>query len=757
MPRRRSPVARPAAASTPATVVAAPRSPVWAALALVALVALAYGPAFRAGFVWDDDDYVTDNATLDGVAGLARIWLEPGAVPQYYPLTFTSFWLEHQIFGDAPAGYHATNVALHALNAVLAWRILVALGLPGAWLAAAIFAVHPVHVESVAWVTERKNLLSGAAYLAALLAALGLADAPSETGPAAAADRRRRGLVVLGCFVAALLAKTVTCTLPIVLLLLVWWRRGRIEARHVRAVAPLLAIGLALACVTIWMERTHVGARGAAWDLSFVERALIAGRALWFYAATLAWPHPLAFVYPRWTVDASALWQWIFPLAALVVGLGTWLARDRLGRGPAVALTGFAVTLAPALGFVDVYPMRYTFVADHYQYLASLFLIAPAAALVATWTARFGTGSRLAALPLLALLATLTWRHAATFHDPETLWHDVMAKSPRASIAPINLGIWLQQHGRADEAVALFEQALRLEPDDAEIHGNLGIALAALGRRAEARAHLERAVALAPASAEAQNNLGNARAQEGALDEAAAHYRRAVELDPRYPDARNNLANVLVQQGALDEAIRQYEAALAADRRYAAAHANLAAVLTRLGRNDDAIAHYRAALDLDPSQADAARGLGAQLAARGSWDEAIERLAAAAALRPTHLETQYQLAAALAGAGRTDEAIAAYARALELAPSSPDLHNDLGIAFAQRGDLDAAIAEFRRAVTLAPEHAEARTNLAAAEQRRGGAPAPAAPLPPTDAAPLTAPSGRVESAAPPTTAAPATP
>lgn len=705
----------------------------WAAFGLVALTLVAYGPAYRAGFIWDDDDYVTENRALDDLGGLARIWLEPAAVPQYYPLTFTSLWIEHQLYGDRPAGYHVDNVLLHALNAVLAWRVLVALGIPGAWLAAAIFAVHPVHVESVAWITERKNVLSGAGYLAALLLAIGLADAPPSADAAAAASRRRRMLAVVACFVAALLAKTVTCTLPVVLLLLCWWKRGRVTVGDARMTAPLFLLGLGLAAVTIWMEHTHVGARGADWDLSLPARVLIAGRALWFYAATLAWPHPLAFVYPRWTLDPTALLQWSYPVAAGAAGLAAWLLRDRIGRWPFVALAGFTVTLAPALGFVDVYPMRYTFVADHYQYLASLFLIAPAAALAAT---HLGDATRLrwVTAPLVALLAVLTWRHAETFRDPETLWRDVMAKNPTGTIAPINLGMWLQKVGRPTEAIAMLETALRLAPDDPEIHGNLGIVLAAVGRTGEARPHLERAVALAPSSPLAQNNLGNALAADGRLDEAAAHYRTAAGLDPRYADAENNLANVLVKSGKADEAIGHYEAALAADPRFVAAHANLAAVLTSLGRNDAAIAHYRAALALAPTNAEAARGLGAQLAARGAWDEAILHLSTAARLRPRHLESQYQLAAALAGAGRVDEAVVAYGHALELRPDSADLHNDLGIAFARRGDVDAAVAEFRRALALAPDYAEAKTNLAAAEAARRGAGASGSAAAPTAAA-----------------------
>ena len=584
-------------------------------------------------------------------------------------------------------------------------------------LAAAIFAVHPVHVESVAWITERKNVLSGAGYLAALLAALAFAD-PS----ASAATRRRAGLVALACFVAALLAKTVTCTLPAILLVLLWWRRGRLSTRDVRATVPLFVLGLGLALVTIWLERTHVGARGMHWDLSFGQRVLIAGRALWFYAASLLWPHPLSFVYPRWAVDTGSAAQWVFPVAAAAVALVAWLVRTRYGRWPLVAIVGFAVTLAPALGFVDVYPMRYTFVADHYQYLASLFLIAPAAALLVHAADRAGFGSPALAAPLVALLVALTWRHAATFADPETLWRDVIAHDPASSMAYINLGMWLQEQGRAPEAASALQTALRLEPDDPEVHGDLGVVLASLGRGADARTHLERAVALAPASPQAHSNLGNALAAEGDLAGAAAQYEEAVRRNPRYADALNNLANVLVQQGRSDDAIARYEAAIAADPTYVAARVNLATVLARRGRDDEAIAQYRTALRLDPTRADAEGGWGTRLAAHGAWDEAIVHLAAAARLQPARPDVHYELAAALAAAGRLDEAIAAYARALELRPDSPDLHNDLGIAFARRGNLAAATAEFRKALALAPDHAEARNNLAAAL----AAPSPAA-------------------------------
>ena len=679
-----------------------------AAGALGALVVVAYAPAFRAGFIWDDDAYVTRNATLRTASGLARIWLVPGSVPQYYPLTFTSFWLEHQVFGDAATGYHVTNVLLHALNALLVWRVLSRLAVPGAWLAAAVFAVHPVQVESVAWITERKNVLSGACYLGALLLALRVA------GFGARASRRRDAVALAALFAAALLAKTVTCTLPVTILVILWWRRGTIDRRAVVATLPLFALGGALALVTVWVERTHVGARGALFDLGPLDRMLIAGRALWFYVATLAWPHPLSFVYPRWTIDPAAWWQWLFPLAGVATFAALWIARDRIGRAPFAAALGFAATLAPALGVVDVYPMRYTFVADHYQYLASLFVLVPVAALLASAAPRLGAGAPALAGALLALLAGLTWQRTLVYADEETLWRDVIAENPSGSMAYVNLGMWLHQRGRSEEALAALGEARRLEPADAEVEGDLGVVLAALGRPTDAVAHLEAAVRLAPRSALARSNLGNGLAAAGRPSDAEAQYREAVRLAPGYADAHNNLANVLVQQGRTEEAREHYRAAIAADPGYVDAHYNLAVVAARAGASDEAVAEFAATVALSPGHAEAQRGLGAALAARGDVAGALPHLAEAARLEPHRAEAQYQLGAALAAAGRTADAIAAYQRAVALRPDFADAHNDLGIALAARGDRAGAVREFREAVRLAPDHAEAHDNLAAA-------------------------------------------
>ncbi|MFQ5592420.1 MAG: O-GlcNAc transferase, partial [Phycisphaerae bacterium] len=234
-----------------------------------------YVPALGAGFVWDDDVYVTGNTALRDLGGLARIWFDPGATPQYYPLVFSSFWVEHHLWGSEAFGFHLVNVLLHALGAVLLWRILCRLSVPGAWLAAAIFALHPVHVESVAWITERKNVLSGVCYFAALLTYGRFAGFAGE--PAPGVGRWRLYLLAHLFFLCALLSKTVTCSLPGVIVLLTWWRRSRVVWRDLMLLAPMFVMGCAMGLVTVWMEKTHVGAQGAAWELSLVERFLLAG------------------------------------------------------------------------------------------------------------------------------------------------------------------------------------------------------------------------------------------------------------------------------------------------------------------------------------------------------------------------------------------------------------------------------------------------------------------------------------------------
>jgi len=360
----------------------------------------------------------------------------------------------------------------------------------------------------------------------------------------------------LAFFVGALLSKTVACSLPAALLLVLWWKRGRIGWRDARLLGPFFALGVAFGLLTIWMEVHRVGAEGVTWDLTFIDRCLIAGRALWFYAGKLLWPWPLMFVHPRWQIDAGAWWQYLFPVAAAGVVAALWLTRDRLGRGPLVAVLLFAGTLVPALGFFDLYPMRYSFVADHFQYLASIGLIALGAAGLAAAARRCGDlGLAIAAVAsvvVLITLGTVTWRYGHAFHDAETLWRDTLAKNDNAWIAHNNLGTILQARGDQNEALIHFRRAVEINRDHAEGQNNLGGILGSQGRMDEAIAHFRRALELDPGLARAHANLGSALLTQGRPDEAMIHLRSAARLDPTLSDAIRQRLKVYEETQAPD-------------------------------------------------------------------------------------------------------------------------------------------------------------------------------------------------------------
>lgn len=532
---------------------------------LATLVLITYVPAYGAGFVWDDDYYVFANPTLRDWTGLARIWLDPFATPQYYPLVHTSFWFEYRLAGTSPHLYHFTNVVLHAANGILLWRVLVRLAVPGAWAIAAVFALHPLQVESVAWITERKNVLSTFFYLCAALSYLRFATLAD-----AGATQRRWLTAAWVLFVAALLSKTVTASLPAALLLVMWWRRGTLISRDWMTLGPMLIAGAAAGLVTAWLEREHVMAIGPEWDLSLLDRILIAGRALWFYAAKLVWPRDIAFIYPRWHMDSGAAWQYLFPLAAIALVAGLIVLRNRLGRGPLTAVLFYGGTLFPALGFVNIYPMRYSFVANHFQYLACVGLIALAVAPVARYLSRREVPSSVRAVlatPPLVLLAALSWWNARAYADAETLWRDTLAKNPAAWMAHHNLGIVLDQQSRHREAMAHYQAAVDLRPSHYRAHHKLGRSLARANRLEEAIVHLEMAVRLAPGERQLRSSLGEAYLRSGDFVAAEAAFRRVLE--PPFEDAntRVNLARSLAGQGRIQEARAELEEVLRMDPR----------------------------------------------------------------------------------------------------------------------------------------------------------------------------------------------
>ncbi len=705
--------------------------PCFFGLFLIAATFLAYLPALRGGFVWDDDSWTTRiSGLLQGVSGLRAMWFHPTALQQYYPLSGTTFWLDHQLWKFWTPPYHVENVLLHALAALLFWRLLLRLQLPGAWLAAALFALHPVMVESAAWITERKNVLSLALYLGALLAYERFAPWVTNgqrprTGIAALtpvpdpARRPRRAAFFYGLafvlFLGALLAKTTTFSLPAAILLIGWWQRGQIRWRaDVLPTLPFFALALGLCALTAWLEKNHVGAQGPDFALTFPQRCLVAGRAFWFYAGKLSWPAHLCFVYPRWQPNPGVWWQWLYPVTAVGTILGLWLARARLGRGPITALFFFAGTLFPVLGFMNAYFMRYSFVCDHWVYLPSLGLLALAAAL----------GSRAAeqrrlrwmiygfAVMVLAVLGILTWRQCGMYADVETLWQTTITRNPDCWLAHNNLGSVLFQKGNVEEGIAHFQKALQIKPDFAEAHNNLGLALFQKGSVDEGIAQYQKALQVNPDSVEAHNNLGLALFQKGKVGEAIAHYQRALEINPDFTEAHYNLGNALLQKGKVDEAIAHYQKALQITPGYAGAQVNLGNALLQKGSVDEAIAHYQRALQIKPDFAEAHYNLGLALFQKGNGAEAIAHYQKALQINPNYAEAHNNLGNALFQEGNANEAVAHFQKALEINPDYAEAHYNLGNALFQKGNGAEAIAHFQKALQINPDYADAMNNLA---------------------------------------------
>lgn len=588
----------------------ASRRGLFAAFTAVLLVATfaAYWPSLSAGFIWDDDDYVTNNVAIRSSSGLVSIWTKPGTTVQYYPMVFTTFWLEYRMWNLNPAGYHATNILLHALCALLFSLVLRQLGVPGAVLSAFAFALHPVCVESVAWVTERKNVLSTVFYLSSALVFLKTYDL--EKGGLRNPRRWRWYVVSLVLFTLALLSKTVTCTLPVAILIVIWWKRGRLLLRDFLFVLPMLSLGAALGAMTIWMEQHVVGARHIDLGLSIPGRFAVAGRAIYFYLSKLVWPAGLTFIYPRWTVEMDPGWQLAVPVsvAAAICVLGA--LRHRLGRSPAATLLLFIVTLSPALGFVDVFPMRYSFVADHFQYLAMLSPLALGGALLARAgqerALRFLPGwARLAGLAAVGLiLAVLTNRQSRVYADPQTLWADTLKKNPSAWLAHNNLGHILLQQGKAADALRHFEEALRLNPESVEAMVSLGFARAGAGELEEAVRLYRRALEIWPSNSLCLTNLGAALHRQGKLEEAKDAFWRALDARPDRAEHHRNLGLVLAQTGELERAITGYEQAVKRAPRNVLFRVEFARLLARAGRPGESREHYLIARSTAVEEAD---------------------------------------------------------------------------------------------------------------------------------------------------------
>ncbi len=680
-------------------------------LLLAGVTFLAYLPVFRGQFVWDDDSWTTNiGGLLRNVSGLRLIWCQFTALQQYYPLTATTFWLDYHLWGFWPLPYHVENVLLHALAALLFWRLLERLAVAGAWLAAAIFALHPVMVESAGWITERKNVLSLVFYLGALLAygrfnAFWQADADATVPERTSRWRWGHYTTALFLFLGALLAKTTAFSLPAVVLLIGWWKGGRLRWRaEVLPAIPFFVLSFGMCLATAWLEKNHVMAQGPGFALTFPERCLIAGRAPWFYLGHLLWPASLCFIYPQWPLNAGSWQQWLHPVTAAGTLLALWLARKRIGRGPAAAAFFFVGTLFPVLGFMNAYGMRFSYVWDHWVYLSSLGPIALGSALVARAAKHLRAPVVLYgfAAIVLPVQAILTWQQCGMYVDAETLWRTTIARNPSAWMAYHNLGTVLFKKGRVDEAIAQFQKVLANRPDDALARDDFGTILRQMGQEGEAIAQFQKVLASQPNDGTARDNLGQILLQKGQAREAAVQFQKALESDPSDPIAHDNLGIILLQQEQVDKAIQQFQKALATQPDNALARNNLGLALCQKGRMDEAIGQFQKALAVLPDDAPIRNNLGKAFLAMGQPREAMIQFQKILEKSPLDPKANYYLGIALFQTGRVDEAMARFQKALESQPDFADAWDSLDhTAWLLATSPDASIRNGPKALALA--------------------------------------------------------
>ena len=527
--------------------------------ALSVLVVVSYLPAMLwGGFVWDDNICIKVDPVRE-VSGLWQIWFSPSSVEKeahYWPLVYTTFWLEHKLWGFDPTGYHIVNVLLHLANTLLLWHLMRRLSVPGAWMIAAVFAVHPLHVESVAWVIERKDVLSGLFYLAAALAWMRFVEQP------------RRGWYVcsLVLYAAGLLSKSIVVTLPVALLIWHWWKQGRVTSTDLLRLVPFGVVGLV---ITVGDLSFYYSRTAESLGYSLTERTLIAARALWFYAGKLLWPSELAVIYSLWDIRVADPLAWGYLVAAVALVVALWHFRPRIGRGPLAGALFFGVTLLPVLGFVDYSYMEFAFIADRFQYLAGIGVMAVVIGSVAYSVRRLSglwqEGALGVAAVVLVVLGMLTWRQASVYRDDETFNRHIIALNPQARDAHLNLSKALYEQGRYEAALEAARVAVEQRPDFFDTHANLGGVITALGRFDEAEPHLRRAIALNPQGWHAHLNLSKVLGVSGRYEAALEAAHIVVEQRPDVAEAHTILGIASAALGRFNDALQHFDQALSLD------------------------------------------------------------------------------------------------------------------------------------------------------------------------------------------------
>ena len=649
-------------------------------LMLILFVLLAYTPVWKAGFVWDDEPILTANPCIVGPLGLKEIWTTSGA--DICPLTLSTFWVEHALWGLNPLPYHLVNVLMQGFSAVLLWRVLRSLRVQGAWLGAALWGLHPVVVESVAWITEMKNTESGLFFLLSIFFFVRSLRTKDLGGQARVGWSYALSLLLAAL---AMATKSSTVILPVVLCLCAWWIESRWHWRTLARTVSIFPMAIAASTLSIWTQGLQLATvTHPQWARTWPERLATAGDAVWFYLGKLLWPHPLSTNYPRWQIDAG---QWVsyLPLLALIVMLSIlWLRRRSAGAGSRACFFAFAyfiVALLPILGLIDTYIFQYSLVFDHFQYLASIGPLA----LTGTALVRLSDfmlpkrpwlQSTLCA-GLLLIVGMASWQRTWAYESEGVLWTDTLAENPASWMAHNNLGNALLQKGRVDDAMAHYQKVLEIYPNYAKGHSNLGIALV----------------------------------QKGHLDMAIAQFQKALEISPNYPETHYNLGNALFQKGQVDDAVAEFQKAVGINPNYAQAHYDLGNAFIQKGWLDDAVVHYQKALEINPDYPEAHNNLGNVLVQKGQLDEAVTQFQKAVEIKPNYPEAHSNLGNALVQKGQLQGAVAHYQKALGINPNDPETHYDFGKALVQKGDLDSAVTQFQEVLRLKPDFSLAQDNL----------------------------------------------
>jgi len=678
--------------------------PSWiGSLALLALTLLAYSKALHFGFIWDDDYHVTANPCVVGPWGLREIWTTSSA--NFFPLVLTTLRGEFLLWGVCPSLYHLVNLLFHAFSTIALWMVLRELRVPGAWFGAALWCVHPVQMESAMWISEQKNTESALFYLLSILFFLRFQDR----------GKRARSLYVcsLLCALLALASKTSTVVLPLVLLICGWWRGERLGKSYLFRVAPFLFLSAFAGLLTVLEQRYHVGASGHEYTLDLPQRIALVGITPWFYLGKLVWPPSINFIYPKWTATQLIPLGWMLLATNALLLWGLWhFGRGKVwARSLLFAWGYFLLALLPVSGLFDGYFFRYSYVSDHFQYLASMGIAGGCGALVFS-------GAKLRSFAVMiacALLASLIWidrGRGERFSDSRSLWLDTASHNPLCWMALGNLGMLAHAEGKIPEAQSYFQSALLIHPGSIEALNNLGVISMGAGDLKAAKEDFKKVLSIDPRQSMALCNLGDIAQREGEFDEAIGYFERAIEANDLNPNAKCSLAALLQSRGRVDQAESLLRDACQKSPRSAPPHAMMAAILSARGDVPAAVGEYKASLALDPSSELVRNELALLQIRLGHPAEATGELRRVLVANPKNIDARMNLALLLLNQGSLVEAAKEFRELIAISPSDHEALNSYGLTLLRMKERPGALAAFRKSLQLDPDQPEVLLNLA---------------------------------------------